>query len=210
MKHILTVFGFCLLSFGCGGDSDSGSRDAPASADVVADSNKEGLHEMPDEDLIEDAYEAIVDQADVSDPELMEVHVSFSKGVSGADRDDSHLSVKMVSPEDKNKILYYRCDFNEKRLREPAEVTLTSGLGTTEKFIDTYDGFKESLFKKSEIMDFDDIDEVYEAAIEKSGYAPKDCYVSDLQFMYFPNGLRGSVSVQSTRSSSAYKGFTID
>ena len=168
------------------------------------------LHEMPDEDLIEDAYEAILDKADVSDPEFMEIWVSFSKSIGGADRDDSHMSIQMVSPDDRNKIVSYRYDFPEKRLREPVEVTLTTGLGTREEFIDTYDDFKASLFKKSEIMDFDDIDELYKEAIEKSGYTPKDCYVNDLQFKYFPNGLRGGLSVQSTRSSSAYKGFTID
>ena len=110
----------------------------------------------------------------------MEVQVSFSKSIAGPERDDSNLSVKLVSPQNKNKIVFYRYDFPEKRVREPVDATLTTGIGSTEKFIDTYDGFKASLFKKSDILDFDKADDAYREAIIKSGYEPKDCYLNGL------------------------------
>lgn len=209
--------GLCLLLGACG--SDNTATDTRASASSTASSETESedsngnrmvLHQMPDGDQIEEAYDAILEKADVDDPELMEVHVSFSKSSMNPEQDDSNLSVKLVSPQNKNKIVFYRYDFPQKRVREPVEVTLTTGIGSTEKFIDTYDGFKASLFKKSDILDFDKVDEVYQEAITKSEYGPNDCYVDGLQFMYFPNGLRGSVAVQSTRSTSAHKNFSID
>ncbi len=207
--------GLCLLMAACGNDTSTNSNatkewQAPASATSQAESEKDVLHQMPDSDQIEEAYEAILEKADADDPELMEVQVSFSKSIAGPERDDSNLSVKLVSLRNKNKIVFYRYDFPEKRVREPVDVTLTTGIGSTEKFIDTYDGFKASLFKKSDILDFDKADDAYREAITKSEYEPKDCYINGLQFMYFPNGLRGSVSVQSTRSSSASKSFSID
>lgn len=207
--------GLCLLMAACGNDTSTNSNatkewQAPASATSQAESEKDVLHQMPDSDQIEEAYEAILEKADADDPELMEVQVSFSKSIAGPERDDSNLSVKLVSLRNKNKIVFYRYDFPEKRVWEPVDVTLTTGIGSTEKFIDTYDGFKASLFKKSDILDFDKADDAYREAITKSEYEPKDCYINGLQFMYFPNGLRGSVSVQSTRSSSASKSFSID
>lgn len=207
----------CLLLGACisdntATDNKDSARSAPSSETESEDSNSNRmvLHQMPDGDQIEEAYDAILEKADVDDPELMEVHISFSKSITGPERDDSNLSVKLVSPKNKNKIVFYRYDFPEKRVREPVEVTLTTGIGSTEKFIDTYDGFKTSLFKKSDILDFDQVDEVYQEAIAKSEYGAKDCYVDGLQFTYFPNGLRGSVAVQSTRSTSAHKNFSID
>lgn len=207
--------GLCLLMAACGNDTSTNSNatkewQAPASATSQAESEKDVLHQMPDSDQIEEAYEAILEKADADDPELMEVQVSFSKSIAGPERDDSNLSVKLVSLRNKNKIVFYRYDFPEKRVWEPVDVTLTTGIGSTEKFIDTYDGFKASLFKKPDILDFDKADDAYREAITKSEYEPKDCYINGLQFMYFPNGLRGSVSVQSTRSSSASKSFSID
>ena len=214
MKRNLLFLGLCLLLAACGSDTsttDTASSTTAAPSETSGTENeRQVLHQMPDGDQIEEAYEAILEKADVDDPELMEVHVSFSKSIAGPERDDSNLSVKLVSPKDKNKIVFYRYDFPEKRVREPVEVTLTTGIGSTEKFIDTYDGFKASLFKKSDILDFDKADDVYQEAIAKSEYGPKDCYVDGLQFMYFPNGLRGSVAVQSTRSTSAHKSFSID
>ena len=165
---------------------------------------------MPDGDQIQEAYDAILEKAGVDDPELLEIEIDFSKSIAGADRDDSNLSLKLVSPKDRNKILFYRYDFPKKKVREPEEVTLTTGIGSTEKFIDTYDGFKASLFKKSDIMDFDKADDVYKETIDKSTYGADKCYVSSLHFMYFPTGLSGRVSVQSTRSSSASKSFLVD
>lgn len=208
---------FCLLLGACGNNNtatdtkDSAPSTASSETETEdSDDNRMVLHQMPNGDQIAEAYDAILEKADADDPELMEVHVSFSKSITGPERDDSNLSVKLVSPKDKNKIVFYRYDFPEKRVREPVDVTLTTGIGSTEKFIDTYDGFRASLFKKSDILHFDKADEVYQEAIAKSEYGAKDCYIDGLQFMYFPNGLRGSVAVQSTRSSSAHKSFSID
>ena len=204
----------CLLLAACGSEStDSGQREwqaPPTAATSEVEGENEVLHQMPDSDQIQDAYEAILEKAGTDDPELMEVDVHFSRSIAGPNRDDSHMSVKLVSPEDKNKVLYCRYDFPEKRVREPEEVTLTTGIGSTEKFIYTYDGFKDSLFKKSDILDFDKADEVYKDAIAKSEYGSDKCYVDALQFMYFPNGLQWRVSVQSTRSTSASKSFIVD
>ena len=211
MKQNLLVIGFCLALAACG--SDKATTHTVSSAEEVTETkneDREVLHQMPDSDQIKEAYDAILEKAGIDDPELMEVHVSFSRSMAGPEQDDSNLSVKLVSPQDKNKIVFYRYDFPEKRVREPMEVTLTTGLGSTEKFIDTYDGFKASLFKRSDILDFDKADDVYQQAIARSDYKPEDCYVDGLQFMYFPNGLRGSVGVQSTRSTSAHKSFSVD
>lgn len=165
---------------------------------------------MPDGDQLEEAYNAILEKANVDDPELMEVYISFGKSIADPNSDRAHISLQLVSPANKNKLVSYHYDFQGKQVEGPQEVTLTTGIGSSEKFIDTYDGFKASLFKKSDILDFDKADEVYRKAVAKSEYAPKDCYVDGLQFRYFPSGLRGSVAVQSTRSTSAHKSFYID
>ena len=152
MKYTVIYVSLCLLITACSSD-DSTDNDATKEWKALAitaaekESDEDVLHQMPDSDQIEEAYESILEKADVDDPELMEVWISFSKSIAGSDRDDSHMSVKLVSPKDKNKVLWYRYDFPEKRVREPEEVTLTTGLGSTEKFIDTYEGFKSSLFK---------------------------------------------------------------
>ena len=214
MKHNLLFISFLLLLGACGSDENKARTSATettasaTSEEIEIDEN--AIHQMPTGDQIEEAYEAILDKADVKDPELMEIQVSFSRHISGSDRDDANLSVKMVSPENKNKIVFYRYDFDKQQVREPVEVTLSSGIGNTEKFIDTYDGFKTSLFKKSQILDFDKADDVYKDAIAKSAYRPDKCHVNNLQFMYFPNGLQGRVAVQSTRSSLASKSFIVD
>lgn len=215
MKHNAICMGLCLLIVACGSDTSTNNNatkewQAPASATSQDESEKDVLHQMPDSDQIADAYDAILEKAGADDPELMEVAVHFSRSIGGASRDDSHMSVTLVSPENKNKILYCRYDFSEKRVREPVEQTLTTGMGSTEKFIDTYDGFKASLFKESDILDFDKADAVYEEAISRSEYGADKCYVNGLQFMYFPNGLQGRVSVQSSRSTSANKSFIVD
>ena len=216
MKRSFVCLSLCLSLMACGSDTsttDTGTKEwtpPTAAARDEEDSDREVLHQMPNSDQIEEAYDAILEKADVDDPELMEVGIYFSKSITGPESDDSHMSVQLVSPKNKNKILSYRYDFPEKRVREPREVTLTTGLGSTEKFIDTYDGFKASLFKKSDIMDFDKADDVYKEVIEKSGYGADKCFVHDLQFKYFPTGLHGSVDVQSTRSITASKGYDVD
>ena len=214
MTRSILPIGLCLLLTACGGSDNSGRATATAPAfsesSASSDDEKDVLHQMPDGDQIEEAYEAILEKAGVDDPELLEIEVDFSRDLDTPSRDDSNLSLKLVSPKDKNKILFYRYDFPEKKVREPEEVTLTMGIGSTEKFIDTYDGFKASLFKKSDIMDFDKADDVYKETIDKSTYGADKCYVSNLHFMYFPTGLSGRVSVQSTRSGSASKSFLVD
>lgn len=204
----------CLLLTACGSDNSTDNNATkewtpPATAVRDEEGDREVLHQMPGSDQLSEAYDAILEKAGTRDPELMEVEIHFSKSISSAASDDSHMSVKLVSPADKNKVLFYRYDYPKKEVREPREVTLTTGLGSTEKFIDTYDGFKASLFKKSDIMDFDKADDAYEKAVARSEYGADKCYVDALQFKYFPNGLRGSVSVQSTRSRSASKSFSI-
>ena len=213
LKHHLVLASLCLLLAACGGGKDTTTRTAESASSASSEDeeiDENGLHQMPDGDQINEAYEAILKKAGTDDPELMEVQVSFSKHISSADRDDANLSVKLVSPENRNKIVFYRYDFGKQQVREPVDVTLTTGMGNTEQFIDTYDGFKASLFKKSAILDFDRADDVYRDAIAKSAYGPDKCYVNSLQFMYFPNGLQGRVAVQSTRSSSASKSFIVD
>ena len=213
MKRSFLSVVLCLMIAACGDSDNSGRATATAPAFPAAEPENDKaavLHQMPDDDQIEEAYDAILEKAGVDDPELMEIAVNFSRSIAGPDHDDSHMSVKLVSPTNKNKILFYRYDFPENQVREPEEVTLTTGIGSTEKFIDTYDGFKASLFKKSEILDFEKADEVYKEAIAKSEYGADKCYVDALQFMYFPNGLQGRVSVQSTRSTSASKSFIVD
>ncbi len=167
---------------------------------------------MPNGDQIEEAYEAVLKKIGASDdPELMEVYVGFSKSTTGPAGDDSHLSVELVSPKDKNKIVSCRYDFNKRQAREPQEVTLTSGLGSTETFIDTYDGFKATLFKRADVLPFDKAGAIYEEAIAKSGYGADKCYVTKFHCKRFPsNGLNTSIEVQSTRSGSASKGFAVD
>ncbi len=213
-KAISLLMALCLLLSACGSDSTDNNAtkewQAPVSAASQDEDAADVLHQMPDSDQIADAYDAMLAKAGADDPELMEVAIHFSRSMGGSSRDDSHMSVKLVSPENKNKILYCRYDFSKKQVREPQEVTLTTGMGSTEKFIDTYDGFKSSLFKESDILNFDKADEVYEEAISKSEYGVDKCYVSSLQFMYFPNGLQGRVEVQSTRSTSANKKFIVD
>ena len=214
MKHNFLFISVLVLLSSCGKDESKTRTGTSETAALATSEEKEidesAIHQMPTGDQIEEAYDAILDKADVKDPELMEVQISFSKHISSSDRDDANLSVKMVSPENKNKIVFYRYDFDKQQVREPVEVTLSSGIGNTEKFIDTYQGFKASLFKKSEILDFDKADDVYKDVIAKSAYGPDKCYVDNLQFMYFPNGLQGRVAVQSTRSSSASKSFIVD
>jgi hypothetical protein len=213
MKQNLLFASLCLLLAACGGSTDTATRTAESVSSASTEEkeiDENTLHQMPTGDQIEEAYDAILDKADVKDPELMEVQISFSRHISSSDRDDANLSVKMVSPENRNKVMFYRYDFGKQQVRAPAEVTLTTGIGSTEKFIDTYDGFKASLFKKSDILDFDKADAVYTDAIAKSAYGPDKCYVNNLHFMYFPNGLQGRVEVQSTRSSSASKSFIVD
>ncbi|MBO0929747.1 hypothetical protein [Fibrella aquatilis] len=215
VNWLFLCLGLGLLA--CGNDTTSRTDTTAEATSVQAtpaneaeDTDKNVLHQMPTSNQINEAYEAILDKADVKDPELMEVQVSFSKSISSSDRDDANLTVKMVSPQNKNKIVFYRYDFDKQQVREPVEVTLTTGIGSTEKFIDTYDGFKASLFRKSDILDFDKADDVYKDAIAKSAYGADKCYVDNLQFMYFPNGLHGRVAVQSTRSTSASKSFIVD
>ncbi|GAB3643417.1 hypothetical protein [Spirosoma arcticum] len=218
MKRNLLLVGLYLLMTACGSDNTTNDTAASASSAAAAEAKNDDLenrgdiqHQMPDGDQIEEAYEAILEKAGVDDPELMEVYISFNKSNNDPAGDRAHMSVQMVSPENKNKIVAYSYDFQGKQVEDPREVTLSSGLGSKEKFIDTYDGFKEVLFKKSDITDFDKAEDVYKEAIAKSGYEPKDCYVDQLQFKYDNNGVpRGDVGVQSTRSISAHKGFSVD
>ena len=170
-----------LLLTACGSDtSDTDTKASAMATPSETESNWQVLHQMPDSYQIEEAYGTTLEKAGTGDPKLMEVQVRFSKSIAGPERDDSNLSVKLVSPQNKNKIVSYRYDFLEKRVREPVDVTLMTGIGSTEKFTDTYDGFKASLFKKSDILDFDKADDAYREAITKSGYGPKDCYLNGL------------------------------
>jgi hypothetical protein len=217
MKQLTTALFISLLHIACGSDKpvtetvSSTSQSRPETVEETSDSKGEVMHQMPTGDQIDEGYEAILEKADVDDPELLEVYVSFSKSIDSPEIERAHMSVQMVSPQNKNKVVQYLYDFGKKEIEGPKEVTLSSGLGAKEEFIDTYDGFKGSLFKKSEIMDFDEADDVYEKAIAKSRYEPKDCYVNNLQFKYSPRvGLNGDVSVQSTRSTSAHKTFVVD
>lgn len=217
MKQALTLLSFCLLLVACG--SDTTTTDTAASATTAAtetkndgsESSGDVQHQMPDGDQIEEAYEAILEKAGVDDPELMEVYINFDKDEHDPANDRAHMGVQMVSPENKNKIVAYLYDFQNKQVEDPRELTLSTGLGSKETFIDTYDGFKDQLFKKSDITDFGKAEELYKEAIAKSGYEPKDCYVNQWQFKYDNNGVpRGDLGVQSTRSISARKGFSVD
>ncbi|MBD2705638.1 hypothetical protein IC229_33830 [Spirosoma sp. BT702] len=218
MEQNLIILGFCLVLSACGNDTSSSEFTTSESSSTTteakseeSDKSRNVLHQMPDSDQIEDGYEAILKKADVDDPELLEVYVNFSKSIVGADSDDAHMSLQMVSPKDKNKIVSYRYMFGNEAVEGPEEVTISAGIGASEKFIDTYDGFKQVLFRKSDIMDFDKADDVYKEAVTKSGYDAKDCYVHQLMFKYMGNGeLRGDVSVQSTRSTTAHKSFSVD
>ncbi|GAB3495473.1 hypothetical protein GCM10027341_12890 [Spirosoma knui] len=216
MKQIVVVVGLWLLFVRCSSDStqDGPTTETTASEETTASPNSERngdvMLQMPDGDQIDEGYKAILEKAGVDDPELLELYVNFSKSSIEREKDRADLSLKLVSPTDKNKIVSYRYDFQNKEVEGPQEVTLSTGIGSREAFIDTYDGFKNSLFRKQAIVDFDQAGDIYQAAIAKSGYKPEDCYVNQLQFMYFPNGLRGSVAVQSTRSPSAHKSFSVD
>lgn len=216
-KQLAITLFISLLSVSCGSDKPATETAASASAlepettEETSESEGTVMHQMPTGDQIDEGYEAILEKADVDDPELMEVYISFSKSTASPENERAHMSVQMVSPQNKNKMVQYQYDFGKKEIEGPQEMTLSSGLGAKEEFIDTYDGFKDGLFKKSEIMDFDEADDVYEKAIAKSKYEPKDCYVDNLQFKYSPRvGLKGSVGVQSTRSTSAHKNFVVD
>lgn len=217
LKALFFSLVISVLLVSCGSDKPttetetSTSKSETETTEETSDDKSVAIHQMPDSDQIEEGYEAITDKADVDDPELLEVYISFSKSIASPESERAHMSVQMVSPQDKNKIVQYQYDFGKKEVEGPQPVTLSSGLGAKEEFIDTYDGFKDGLFKKSEIMDFDKADDVYEKAIAKSGYAPKDCYVDNLQFKYSPRvGLKGSVGVQSTRSTSAHRNYSVD
>lgn len=211
MKTTLLSVTLCLLLVACGSDETTTNDTETLVSASAGEGNRQGLLQIPDGDLLEEGYEAILEKADVDDPELMEVHLNFSKSISELAANSVTLSVQLVSPKDKNKLVEYEYDFNKKQVDGPTEVTITTGLGSTEKFIDTYDGFKQALFKKEDIMDFEKADEVYEQAIAKSGYESKDCYVQRLDFEYDAAGkLDGYVSVQSTRSITANKSFSVD
>ncbi len=217
-KNVVIALFISLLMAACGSNktTDESATSSPAATtsetdDSDSDDKPVAIHQMPDSDQIEEGYEAITDKADVDDPELMEIYISFSKSIANPESERAHMSVQMVSPQNKNKVVQYLYDFGKKEVEGPQEVTLSSGLGAKEEFIDTYDGFKNVLFKKSDIMDFDEADEVYEKAIAKSGYEPKDCYVDNLQFKFSPRvGLKGIVDVQSTRSTSASRHYSVD
>ena len=215
MNYNLLIISSLLLLTSCGGDNHTARESTQEATTSVAAEEKEidenRLHQMPTGDQIEEAYDAILDKAGVKDPELLEVYISFSKSIASPQSDRAHMSMQLVSPQNKNKVVHYLYDFGKKQVEGPQEVTLSSGLGAKEEFIDTYDGFKNGLFRKSEIMDFDEADDVYKKAIAKSGYTPKDSYVDNLQFKYSPRvGLKGIVSVQSTRSSSASRHYSVD
>lgn len=217
LKQLAITVSISLLSVSCGSDkktaetATSSSQSETETTEETSENKSVAIHQMPDSDQIEEGYEAILDKADVDDPELMEIYISFSKSIANPESERAHMSVQMVSPKNKNKIVQYQYDFGKKEVEGPNEMTLSSGLGAKEEFIDTYDGFKDGLFKKAEIMDFDKADDVYEKAIAKSGYEPKDCYVNNLQFKYSPRvGLKGIVDVQSTRSTSASRHYSVD
>lgn len=206
-----------LFVLGCGGDKSTTNETAATGSVTTSDNDSDDddngtvMHQMPTGEQIDDAYKAILDKADVDSPELMEVYINLSRSIDNPKSDRANLMMQFVSPTNKNKIVLYRYDFGRKRVEGPQPVTLSSGLGAKEEFLDTYDEFKGVLFNKSQIMDFDEADKVYEQAIAKSGYAPADCYVDLLQFKYFPRGgLRGDVSVQSTRSTSASRHLMVD
>ncbi len=217
LNQSIITLSISLILTSCGSDkpttetASSISQSEPETVKETSENNGVVMHQMPTGDQIEEGYEAILDKADVDDPELMEVYISFSKSIASPESERSHMSVQMVSPQNKNKLVQYQYDFGKKEIEGPQEMTLSSGLGAKEEFIDTYDGFKDGLFKKSEITDFDEADDIYEKAIAKSGYEPKDCYVDNLQFKYSPRiGLKGQVGVQSTRSTSAHKNYSVD
>lgn len=216
-KSVAIALLISLFSMACGSDkpttetADSTPSIAASESDSDENGKGEAIHQMPDGDQLSEAYQAVLDKAGVDDPELLEVYISFSKSIASPESERAHMSVQMVSPQDKNKIVQYQYDFGKKEIEGPEPVTLSSGLGAKEEFIDTYDGFKDVLFKKSDIMDFEEADDVYEKAIVKSGYALKDCYVDNLQFKYSPRvGLKGQVGVQSTRSTSASRHYSVE
>ena len=213
LKTPVTAFIISLFVVACGGDKST-TKTASTGSTTSSDNDSDDesvMHRMPTGEQIDDAYKAILNKADVDDPELMEVYINLSRSIANPASDRAHLMMQFVSPDDKNKIVLYRYDFGRKQVEGPQPVTLSSGLGAKEEFIDTYAEFKDVLFKKTAIMDFDEADKLYEQAIAKSGYAPADCYVDLLQFKYFPRGgLRGDVSVQSTRSTGASRHLMVD
>lgn len=210
MKLATLVFTGMLATslISCGGNSKTEDKTGTVDASAPAEESQGmELNEIASSAQIKTAFEAIEKVAGITDPELMELSMGCHK-MPG--RVSTSFNVQMVSPKDKNKIINYSYDFKSGKVDEPREVTLSSGIGSDEKFIDKYEDFKDFLFKKEDMVSFDKYDAIYKKAIEISSYKPDECYIDNVTVNREGKKVKNYLKVHSTKSVTAYKNMYFD
>ena len=216
-----TIALFGMLCAACGTGTNSGNTASTGSGSKAAagDEGKAGT-ENTYKDLIgtnAGEYEGVLDKllkkAGATDAEIMEISSNY-RPARGVISTSNTYTVQLVNPSDKNKIVEYRLDGEKGTITGPSAITLSQGVGSNEKFVDTYDGFKDHLFKKSD-LDFSKVPVIWKDALDRSAKEYNtECYVNnvDVEMKEIGNKMRPYyyVRIQSTRSITASKSYYYD
>ena len=136
--------------------------------------------------------------------EIAEISTSFSEKSKNAD-----VTVKMITPEDKNKMAEYRWE-NTEAHKGFAKDELIVSTSISNDIVDNYEGLKDMLFKYADIATYvENLPTYYTEALEAAGYK-EDGYVSIFKISRNdPDEIRAYIRVEHKKTGMISKIFDI-
>ncbi len=172
---------------------------------------KKTVTNMPAGAELQEAYDALLKKIGITDPEIYEFSCLFNPSLTGKpENNHASMSMTLVNPSDKNKLIDYVYSLTDGTVIGPREVTLSVGRGSNEVFIEKYEEFQDNLFKRDYFPPFSKFDEMYKNAEEKAGYG-EECYIRRFGVKIKRDSKEEiSLEIKSTKSRTAYKMYYFD